>query len=86
MREWNSSQKVAATLILTLLGLGYLAGVAKLSSSVGLAPEQVKARYSPKPEPVGLTENLAALMDAEPEISKEKLTHVAHAHMIPYTL
>lgn len=86
MREWNTSQKVAATLILVLLGIGYLVGVSKLSSSVGLAPEQVKARYSAKPEPVGLTESLAALMDAEPEISGEKLTHVAHAHMIPYTL
>ena len=86
MRDWESSRKVASTLVLALLGLGYLVGVAKLATSVGVAPEQVRARYAAKPEPTGFAESLTALLDDTPEISREKLIHVAHTHMIPYTL
>ena len=86
MNKWDTSRKIAATLTLILLGIGYLAGMAKLFSSVGLEPENVKAHYSPRTEPEDPEERMAMLLETAPEMSGEKLAHVAHVHMIPYTI
>jgi hypothetical protein len=80
MGNWLIEKKVAATLALLLLGLGYLAGLASLTLSVGATPEAVRTRYSAKPS------GMEMALDEAPPISAQKLVHVAHAHMIPYTL
>ncbi|MDH4184100.1 MAG: hypothetical protein OEV92_07760 [Nitrospinota bacterium] len=82
MGNWAIEKKAAATLILLLLGAGYLAGLANLALTVGLKPEDVKSRYMAKPPAQGLE----FLLDQTEQVSREKLAHIAHAHMIPYTL
>ena len=80
MRRWPVESRLAATLALLLLGFGYLAGLANLALSVGPDPASVKARYTARPAGEG------ADLDQAPPVSAEKLAHVAHAHIIPYTL
>ena len=82
MALWPLEAKAAASLVLMLLGLGYLTGVANIAFSVGLSPKEIKARYSPAEKPKSVEE----LLSQAPAVDRKKLVHVIHAHFIPYTL
>lgn len=82
MNGWTLDKKIAATITLLLLGLAYLAGVMKIGVSVGLSPSGIEKRYSAAQEHGDDLESF--LEEAEPPVSFEKLTHITHAHLMPY--
>jgi len=83
MNDWAIERKIAATLFLILLGLGALAGAANVALTVGTSPAAIEKRYAP-PSAEQQADPMALLDD--PPVTLEKLTHVIHAHLIPYGL
>ncbi len=86
MTHWELEKKIAATLVLALLGVSYLAGAAKVFVSVGVTPSQIEKRYGPDIKDDKQSDDLESFLEEPPgAISFEKLVHLSHAHLMPYT-
>ena len=86
MKNWDIDKKIAASIVLALIGISYVAGVGKIFISVGPNSSDVKARYSAELKQSENTEDIDSFLE-EPvgPISLEKLVHITHAHLMPYT-
>lgn len=82
MTHWKIENKIAATLLLLLLGISYLFGVTNIALKEGLSLAQIEERYTSTPK---MADGLDSFLnERQGAMSLEKLVHLVHTHLMPY--